>query len=343
MHWGKMKYYHVIDLKSGFHQIPMKPQDIHKTSFSMSPLGRFEFCVLPFGLRNLPRTFQRVLNTVLGDLNGKICSVFIDDIIIFGETIEEANERFNIVAQRLRETKLQLEPEKCEFFKEEVYYIGHIISKHGIKPDPKKVEAVTNFPTPQQVKNILEFLGLSNYYRRFIKNYAKITKPLNILLEKDDKFIWEIDQQKAFNNVKRELCTATVSQYPRFDEPLIITTDASNFTLDAVLSQGEIGKDLAVAYASRSLHKAELKYHNYEKEALAIMFAVKTFKNYIYGTKFTIVTDHKPLLWLKSAATMLRYKNGDSNDQIMSLKLSINQENKTQMQMRYPGIQRKLL
>ena len=301
---GKTKYYHVIDLKSGFHQIPMKPEDIHKTAFSISPLGRFEFCVLPFGLRNSPRTFQRVLNTVLGDLIGKICFVFIDDIIIFGETIEEANERFNIVAQRLRETKLKLEPEKCEFFKEEVCYLGHIISKHGIKPDPKKVEAVKNFPTPQHVKNIREFLGLSNYYRRFIKNYAKITKPLNILLEKDEKFIWGIDQEKAFNNVKETLCTAPVLQYPRFDEPFIVMTDASNFAL--VLSQGEIGKDPAVAYASRSLHKAELKYHTYEKEALAIMFGIKTFKNYIYGTKFTIVTDHKPLLWLKSAENNTR-------------------------------------
>ena len=160
----------------------MKQSDIHKTTFSINPLARFEFRVLPFGLRNSPRTFQRVLNPVSGELFGKICFVFIDNIIIFGETMIEANERFNTVAQKLREANLTLEPEKYEFLKREVCYLGHIISEYGIKPDPKKVEAVGKFPTPKHVKNIREFLGRSGYYRRFIKNYAKVTKPLNILL-----------------------------------------------------------------------------------------------------------------------------------------------------------------
>ena len=133
---GKTKFYHVIDLQSGFHQIPMKQSDIHKIAFSINSLGRFEFCVLPFGLRNSPCTFQRVLNTVLDELIEKICFVFIDDINIFGETMTEANERFNTVAQKLREANLTLEPEKCEFLKREVCYLGHIISEHRIKPDP---------------------------------------------------------------------------------------------------------------------------------------------------------------------------------------------------------------
>ena len=124
---GKTKFYHVIDLKSGFHQIPIKPSDIHKTSFSIDPLGRYEFCVSPFELRNFPRTFQRGLNTVLGDLIGKICFVVIDDIIIFGQTMTEAKERFNIVAKKLRAVNLTLEPEKYEFLKREVCYLGHII------------------------------------------------------------------------------------------------------------------------------------------------------------------------------------------------------------------------
>ena len=128
-----------------------------------------------------------------------------------------------------------------------------------------------------------------------------MTKPLNILLEKDVKFHWDKEQQEAFEEIKKLLCSAPVLEYPRFDEPFIITTGASNFALGAVLSQGEIGKDPAIAYASRSLHKAETKYHTYEKEALAIMFAIKTLKNYVYGNRFIIVTDHKPLLWLKSA------------------------------------------
>ena len=136
----------------------MKQSDIHKTAFSINPLGRFEFRVLTFGLRNSPRTFQKVLNTVLGKLIGKICFVFINDIIIFGETMTEANERFNTVTQKLREANLRLEPEKCEYLKREVCYLGHIISEYGIKPDPKKVEVVEKFPTPKHVKNIREFL-----------------------------------------------------------------------------------------------------------------------------------------------------------------------------------------
>ena len=135
----------------------MKPSDIHKTEYSINPLGRFEFQVLPFGLRNSPRTFQRVLNTVLGELIGKICFVFIDDIIMFGETMTETNERFNTVAHKLREANLTLEQEKYEFLKREVCYLGHIISEYGIKPDPKKVEAVGKFPTPKHVKNIRVF------------------------------------------------------------------------------------------------------------------------------------------------------------------------------------------
>ena len=302
----KIKFYHVIDFKSGFHQIPMNQSDIHKTAFSINPLGRFEFRILPFGLRNSPRIFQRVLNTVLGELIGKICFLFIDDIISFGETVAEANERFNAVAQKLRKANLTLEPQKCEFRKREVCYLGHIISDHGIKPDPKKVEAVKKFPTRTNIKSIREFLGLSGYYRGFIKNHAKVPKPLNILLEKDVKFHWGKEQQKTVKEIKELLCTAPVLEYPRFDKPFIITTDASNFALGAVLSQGEIGKDPAIAYASRSLHKAETSYHTYEKEALAIMFAIITFKNYVYGNKFTIVTDHKSLLWLKSADNNIR-------------------------------------
>ena len=188
-----------------------------------------------------------------------------------------------------------------------------------------KVEAVKKFPMPTNIKSIREFLGLSGSYRRLIKNYAKVTKHLNILLEKVVKSHWGKEQQKAFEEIKELLCTAPVLEYPRFDEPFMITTDASNFALGTVLSQGEIGKDPAIADASRSLYKAETKYHTYEKEALAIMFAIKIFKNYVYGSKFTKVIDHKPLLWLKSADNNTRVQNGD---------LSYG-ENKTLMQMLY--------
>ena len=191
---GKNKYYHVVDLKSGFHQIKMSPKDIHKTAFSVHPLGRFEFLVLPFGLRNSPRTFQRVINNVLGGLIERICFVYMDDIIIFGKTVEVVNTRFDLVAEKLRNANMKLEPQKCSFLKTEVCYLGHIISENGIKPDPSKISAVKEFPTPKNIKNIREFLGLTNYYRKFINNFAKITKPLTILLHKNITFHWGPEQ-----------------------------------------------------------------------------------------------------------------------------------------------------
>ncbi|XP_034195041.2 uncharacterized protein LOC117611214 [Osmia lignaria lignaria] len=174
------------------------------------------------------------------------------------------------------------------------------------KTDPAKTEAVQRFPTPKNVKNIREFLELAGYYRRFIHNFAKIAKPLTILLQKDNKFFWNTEQQEAFIKLKEILCNAPILQYPKFDEPYVITTDASKYALGAVPSQAEIGKDRRIAYASRVLQEAEIKYDTYEKEALAIMFAIKTFRNYIYGKKFTIVTDHKPLFWLKTADNKTR-------------------------------------
>ena len=298
---GNNKYYTSIDMASGFHQIKMKESDIHKTAFSIHPLGRFEFKVLPFGLINSPRIFQRIINNVLSNLIGKICFVYIDDIIIFANTIEEHTLRFKLVIQRLREAGLKLASNKCEFLKKEITFLGHILNENGIKADPKKVEAVKKFPIPKNVKNIKEFLGLAGYYRRFINNFANISKPLTTLLKKDTKFIWNNDTQKAFDKLKDTLCAAPLLQFPQLNKPYIITTDASGYAIGAILSQGIIGQDKPIAYASRVLKGAELKYHTYEKEALAIMFGIKTFKNYIYGNKFTIVTDHKPLLSFKSA------------------------------------------
>lgn len=298
---GKAKFYHTADLKSGFHEVRMKPRDTFKTAFSIHPLGRFEFVVLPFGLVNSPRTFQRILNRVLGDPIGNTCFVFIDDIIVFGETVDETNERFYEVAQKLREAGLKLEPQKCEWLKKEVNFLGHVISEAGIKPDKKKVQAVEAFPVPKATKNVREFLGLCDYYRRFIKNVAEITKLLTILLHKHRKFFWNEEQQQAFEKLKKLLCEAPILQYPQVDQPYIVRTGASNHSLGAVLPQGELGSDRPIAYASRVLDEAERNYMTYEREALAIIFAIKTFRTYLFGNKFLVVTDHKPSLSLKSA------------------------------------------
>ena len=181
----------------------------------------------------------------------------------------------------MKEAGLALQPEKCHFFKKSITYFGHVISKDGVKPDPRKTEAVKNFPIPRRQKNIKQFLGLVDYYRRFILNFAKIAKPLNHLLKAGVPFKWVEPQQTAFETLRDIICSEPLLQYPDFMKPFVVTTDESNFALGAVLSQGEIGQDLPIAYASRTLNDAELKYFTTEKELLAIIFAVQHFRAYL--------------------------------------------------------------
>uniref|UniRef100_A0A6V7KDU1 RNA-directed DNA polymerase n=1 Tax=Bracon brevicornis TaxID=1563983 RepID=A0A6V7KDU1_9HYME len=293
---GGSKYFSVFDLASGYHQIEMDPRDSHKTAFS-TPKGHWEFNRMPFGLKNAPATFQRLMNSVLSGLQGSSMFVYLDDIIVFAKDLNEHKQKIDVLMQRLRKTNLKLQPDKCEFLRPEVNYLGHIISEDGLKPDPKKIIAVHKFPQPKKPKNIREFLGLTGYYRRFVKNFSKIAKPLTKLLENDVEFTWSKEAQDAFETLKKALCEAPILQYPDFTKPFLITTDASGFAIGAVLSQGEAGKDKPIAYFSRVLRGAETRYSTYEKEALAIIEAVKNFRPYVYGHKFTIYTDHKPLTW----------------------------------------------
>ena len=191
-----------------------------------------------------------------------------------------------------------MQPDKCLFLKKEVVYLGHIISKQGVRADPRKTQAVSDFPRPINAKNIKQFLGLAGYYRRFIPDFAKIARPLHYLLQKEIKFMWGEAQENACVTLKQKLCSQPLLQYPDFSSPFVVTTDASDFALGGVLSQGPIGKDPPIAYTSRTLISAELNYATTEKELLAIIHAVKQFRPYLYGRRFTLVTDHRPLLWL---------------------------------------------
>lgn len=299
---GHSKYFSTLDLVSGFHQIRLSPDDAQKTGFTIvntnSSVGHYEFTRMPFGLKNAPSTFQRLMNTVLSGLQGLHCYVYLDDCIIYSTDLSSHMEKLQLVFDRFREFNLKLQPDKCEFLRREVSYLGHIITDKGVTPNPEKVKAVTNFPVPKNPKEVKSFLGLAGYYRRFIENFSKLTKPLTSLLKKDTNFVWSTDQDQAFNILKEKLVSAPLLQYPDFSQPFVVTTDASNYAVGAVLSQGPIGKDKPIAYASRTLNKAEGNYSTTEKELLAIIFAVKTFRPYLYGTKFFIVTDHRPLLWV---------------------------------------------
>jgi len=294
---GNAKYFTTLDLASGYHQIPMAEKDKQKTAFS-TPYGHYEFNRMPFGLKNAPATFQRLMNSVLTGMQGLKCLVYLDDIVIYGASLEDHNKRLEEVLQRLRENNLKLQPDKCEFLRKETIYLGHIISENGISPDPSKLTAIKEFPTPKKVKDIQSFIGLAGYYRKFIADFSKIAKPLTKLTKKSEKFEWTAEQQNAFETLKKKLMTAPVLKYPDFTEEFIVTTDASAFAIGAVLSQGKVGNDRPIAYASRVLSRAEQNYNTTEKELLAIVWAVKHFRPYVYGTKFKIVTDHKPLIWL---------------------------------------------
>lgn len=296
---GKCIYFTTLDLASGFHQIEVNPKDIQKTAFSVE-FGHYEYVRMPFGLKNAPSTFQRVMDNVLGELQGKVCLCYMDDIIIFSTSLQEHIDNLKKVFTKLQNANLKVQLDKSEFLHKEVAFLGHIVTSEGVKPNPDKIAAIQKFPIPTTEKQIKSFLGLLGYYRKFIKNFATITKPMTACLRKDSKIILDENYKNCFEQCKTLLCSKPILQYPDFNEPFILTTDASNIAIGAVLSQGTIGKDLPICYASRTLNKSEQNYSTIEKELLAIVWASKYFRPYLFGNKFTIVTDHRPLTWLFS-------------------------------------------
>lgn len=296
---GKANYFTTLDLASGFHQIEVDKNDIPKTAFSAEN-GLYEFRRMPFGLKNAPSTFQRVMDNVLRGLSNETCLVYLDDIIIFSTSLQEHIDRLKNVFDRLRKSNFKVQLDKSEFLQKSVAYLGHIITPDGVKPNPDKIRAIQNFPIPNTPKEIKSFLGLLGYYRRFIKDFAKITKPLTSCLKKNAKIIHDAKFLDSFETCKKILCNDPVLQYPDFSKPFILTTDASNFALGAVLSQGTPPNDRPVAYASRTLNDSETRYSTIEKELLAIVWGCKYFRPYLFGRKFTIYTDHRPLAWLFS-------------------------------------------
>ncbi|GBP15563.1 Retrovirus-related Pol polyprotein from transposon 17.6 [Eumeta japonica] len=275
----------------------MEPKDIPKTAFSVEG-GHYEFIRMPFGLKNAPSTFQRVMDNVLRELVGRICLVYLDDIIIFATSLQEHINNLELVFERLRNSNFKIQLDKSEFLRKEIEFLGHIVSTEGIKPNPEKISAVKEFPIPRTPKQLKSFLGLLGYYRKFIPNFAKITKPLTACLKKGNEIKLTEDYRKTFEMCKNLLCNDPLLQYPDFSKDFILTTDASNYALGAILSQGQIGSDKPICYASRTLSSTETNYSTIEKELLAIVWATKYFRPYLFGHKFKIVTDHRPLTWI---------------------------------------------
>ncbi|MCG8045580.1 MAG: RNase H-like domain-containing protein, partial [Candidatus Thiodiazotropha endolucinida] len=291
------KWFSCLDLSSGYWQLEVEPSDMPKTAF-ITRRGLFQFKVLPFGLCNAPATFERLMELVLAGLHWEICLIYLDDIIVYGRTFGEMIDRLELVLQRFSEAGLKLKPQKCQLFKEEVEFLGHVINAKGVSTDPKKIACIKDWPIPGCVKDVRSFLGLCGYYRPFISNYSHVAKPLTKLTEKDQKFSWTNECSEAFEKLKHMLMTAPVLAHPDFSKPFILDTDASNQAIGAVLSQKIENKERVVAYASRTLSKSERKYCVTRKELLALVFFTKYFRHYLYGREFTARTDHSSLRWL---------------------------------------------
>ena len=296
------KYFSTLDAAAGYWQIPMDEDSVQKSAF-ISIEGLFEFLVMPFGLCNAPATFQRTMNCLLAGINGISCLVYLDDIIIFSRSFEEHLQSLEQVFRRLVEGGLVLKVSKCRFAVEQVEYLGHIVSANGLKPDPRKIEKLRTFPQPKNITELRAFLGFAGYYRRFIKNFALMAAPLFQLLKDNQPFEWKEEQEIAFKHLIHTIESDAILSHPQFDKPFIVDADASGTGLGGVLSQECNGLEKPVAFISRHLSAQEQGWHIRDKEALAIIWALESFRHFIVGSEFTVRTDHSSLKWLLEAKT----------------------------------------
>lgn len=289
-------YFSHCDLSQSYYQCQLNKNSRKYTSFT-TDTGQYQMTRLPMGLKISPSAFSRLMTVAMSGLNYEKCLVYLDDLIIFGRNLEEHNINLMSVFTRLRKVNLKLNPQKCEFLKRQILYLGHIISAEGILPDPDKISSIENYPTPTTTDDVKRFVAMANYYRKFINNFAAIASPLNKLGRKGVKFEWTKECQSAFVILKKALSEPPILDYPDFRESnrFILTTDSSGFAIGGVLCNSN-GRP--VAYASRKLEKGELNYQTIEKELVAIVWSIKYFRPYLFGKKFTIRTDHRPLVYL---------------------------------------------
>ena len=302
----KSVYYTTIDLKSAYLQVPLSKRSQELCSFVCSKV-QFSFVRAPFGLCALPLVFARLIDEVLRGTKHDFTQSFLDDILIYSSNFEDHLRHIQIVLERLRKAGLTVEPKKTFIARKEIVFIGYTFSKNGITTDPSNIDKV-KFPIPKSVKDVRSFLGLSNYYRRFIRNYATITRPLNNLLKKDISFVWSSEAQTAFDQLKEHLITSPILAFPDLtsEEPLYLTCDASLYGSGHVLSQKQHDAvsgglmERVIAYGGRNFTETQQRYTVTERELLAVVFAVEKLDQYLRCKKFVIVTDHSSLQWLLS-------------------------------------------
>lgn len=287
------KFFSKLDLRSGYHQIRMLETDEFKTAFKTHH-AHFQFRVMPFGLTNAPATFQCLMNSIFAPFLRKFVLVFMDDILIYSRSLEDNIHHIELVLQLLQQHQLCAKLSKCSFPQNKLEYLGHIISAEGVATDPEKTRVMQDWPLPSNVTELRGFLGLTGYYRKFVKHYGILAKPLTMLLQKNAKFVWTPQAQSAFVALKEAMCSTPVLALPDFAKPFVIETDACATGIGVVLSQ----EGHPVAFYSKALGIVNQRLSIYEKEFLAIMMAVDRWRSYLLRGPFVIKTDHKALCHL---------------------------------------------
>jgi hypothetical protein len=286
-------YFSKIDLRSGYHQLRIKEADIQKTAF-VTRYGQYEFTTMPFGLTNAPTFFMNLMNKVFMEELDKFVVDFIDDILIYSKNREDHERHLRIVLGRLSAHQLYAKLSKCEFWLEKIAFLRHIFTAEGIEVDPSKVEAVSKWKQPSNVSEVQSFLGMVGYYRRFIKGFSSIARPMTKLLKKDNKFVWIPKCEESFQVIKKKLTTAPVLTLPDIHQSFVIFCDASRQGLGCVLMQNE----KVITYASRLLKPHEQNYPTHDLELAAIVHALKIWRHYLIGNKCHIFIDHKSLKYI---------------------------------------------
>nr|GFA87057.1 putative reverse transcriptase domain-containing protein [Tanacetum cinerariifolium] len=290
---GGSSVYSKIDLRSGYHQLRIREEDIPITAFR-TWYGHYEFQVMPFRLTNAPAVFMDLMNHVCKPYLDKFMIVFIDDILIYSKNKEEHGEHLKTILNLLKDEKLYVKFSKCDFWLNFVQFLRHVIDSSGIHVDPAKIQAIKSWAAPTTPTEVRQFLGLAGYYRRFIKEFSLIAKPLSKLTQKNKPFVWGNNEEEAFQTLKRKVCSAPILSLPEGSEDIVVYCNASLRGFGAVLMQ----REKVIAYASRQLRKNEENYTTHDLELGAVVFALRLCRHYLYGTKCTVFTDHKSLQYI---------------------------------------------
>lgn len=318
---GRSVVFSVMDLFNGFHQVPLDESSRDVTAFSTDQ-GSFRWKVLPFGLNVSPNSFSRMMHLAFSGLPADKLFIYIDDIIVLGKSERDHLENLRTTFQRCRDRNLKINPSKCNFFRTEVLFLGHLCTSKGIRPDPSKFSAISDYPTPTNSDAVRRFVAMANYYRKFIPKFSVIAIPLNSLTRKNAQFLWTIEHEQAFNRIKQSLANPELLAYPDFSKQFVLTVDASGAGVGSVLSQD----DRPIAFASKGFTKAERNKATIEQELIAIHWSIRHFRHYLYGTHFIVRSDHRPLVYLynlretSSKLTRLRLELAEFNFTVEHIK-----------------------